>query len=74
MKNIIIGLVIGILLNGLIVFASEKIMLNSLQTIKLPGFVGNNIETCKITTPEGTYRLFIYMGGYRGGITAVRIK
>lgn len=75
MKNIIIGILIGILINGLFVFAAEKIVANPLQQISVPGAsFGNNVSTCQVTVSEGTYRLFIYMAGNRGGITAVRIK
>lgn len=77
MKNIIIGILIGILLNGLIVFAMEKVTINPLQDIISfiePTQVHTKVKTTKVTTPEGTYRLFILCGGYHGGITAVRIK
>lgn len=75
MKNIIIGILIGSLLNGLFVFAAEKIVANPLQQISVPGAsIGSNVSTCKVTVPEGTYRLFVYMAGNKGGITAVRIK
>lgn len=78
MKNIIIGLVIGILLNGLIVFASEKIITNPLQdVISILKWqpVSTTIKTTKVTTLDGTYRLFVLLGPEgSGGITAVRIK
>ncbi len=65
-KKLILGIVIGILLNGLIAFASEKVIINPCT------YIDNDIVTIKVTTTEGTYRLFIYR--YRGDITAVRIK
>ena len=68
MRNIILGLVLGILLNGLIAFASEKVIINPCT------YIDSGIATTKVTTTEGTYRLFIPERGYRGGITAVRIK
>lgn len=68
MKKLILGIVIGILLNGLIAFASEKVIINPCT------YINNGIATTKVTTTEGTYRLFIFEHGYRGGITAVRIK
>ena len=68
MKKLILGIVIGILLNGLIAFASEKVIINPYT------YIDNSIATTKVTTTEGTYRLFIFEHGYRGGITAVRIK
>lgn len=68
MRNIILGIVIGILLNGLIAFASEKIIMNPCT------YLDYGIATTKVTTTEGTYRLFIFGRGTLGGITAVRIK
>lgn len=73
MKNILIGLTIGLLLNGLIVFASEHIITNKPQCIaKMSGT--DYLYTTKVITPEGVYRIFIYQSYKRGGITAVRIK
>ena len=68
MKNLILGIVIGILLNSLIAFASEKVIINPCT------YIDNGIATTKVTTTEGTYRLFILDCGPKGGITAVRIK
>lgn len=68
MKKLILGIVLGILLNGLIAFASEKVIINPCT------YIDSGIVTTKVTTTEGTYRLFIFERGYRGGITAVRIK
>ncbi len=78
MKNIILGIIIGILLNGLIVFAAEKIIVNPLQDVisifKLQP-INTSIKTTKVTTPDGTYRLFVLLGPTgSGGITAVKIK
>lgn len=76
MKNILIGLTIGLLLNGLIAFASEHIMVNKPSQIASIGgdIVNDYIYTTKATTAEGQYRIFILQGYKRGGITAVRIK
>lgn len=77
MKNILIGLTIGLLLNGLIAFANEHIMVNKPQCLlQLDGATNFDtlIYTTKATTPEGQYRIFILQGYKRGGITAVRIK
>lgn len=68
MKNIIIGLVIGLLLNGFIVYAKEQIIINPTQQIN------NYFNTTKIITPEGTYRIFIFYNGFANGITAIKIK
>lgn len=78
MRNILIGLTIGLLLNGLIAFASEHIMINKPSQIAYIGddkeIVKDYIYTTKATTAEGQYRIFILQGYKRGGITAVRIK
>lgn len=78
MKKIIIGLIIGILLNSLIVYASEKIVTSPLQNVlslfKLQ-LINTSVKTTKVTTPDGTYRVFILLGPEgSGGISAVRIK
>lgn len=33
-----------------------------------------NIYTTKVSTPEGMYRIFVFEGHNKGGITAVKIK
>lgn len=68
MKNLMIGLLLGFLLNGLIVYAKENIAMNPIQ------YLGNSIQTTKITTPEGSYRIFIVYTGRGAGITAIKIK
>ena len=74
MKNIIIGLVIGLLLNGLIVSAKEQIVINPLKNIYQNRSRVIRINTTKVQTPEGIYRIFLYDGYNQGGITAVKIK
>lgn len=75
MKNIIIGLMIGLLLNGLIVFAKENVTAYSFQNIKFNKSGYNpSVYTTKVVTPEGAYRIFISKQGYAGGITAIKIK
>lgn len=73
MKNILIGLTIGLSLNGLIAFANEHIVANKPQCVVKMSST-DYIYTTKATTPEGQYRIFILQGYKRGGITAVRIK
>lgn len=73
MRNLIFGIVIGTLLNCLVVSAAEKIMVNPLKYITSTSS-GAIIQTTKITTPEGVYRIFLFDGFKQGGITAVRIK
>lgn len=68
MKNIIIGITIGLLFNGLIAFAKETIIVNPLNSVM------NTINTTKVTTSEGTYRIFIYHNCHQGGITAIKVK
>lgn len=73
MRNIIIGLVIGILLNGLITYAKETIVTNPITGLGKVGYV--ELYTTKVTTSEGTYRLFITSSTTGGsGITTVKIK
>ena len=73
MKNIVIGLIVGLLLNGLIVFAKENIIINPETHVGNIGY--GYVDTTKVTTSEGTYRLFVYSTrGSGGGITAVKIK
>lgn len=73
MKNLIIGIITGLLLNGAIVFAQEKIVINPLQYVKSTDQYGY-IYTTKVSTPEGMYRIFVFEGHKKGGITAVKIK
>lgn len=56
-----------------ICLAAEKIMVNPLKYITSTSS-GAIIQTTKITTPEGVYRIFLFDGFRQGGITAVRIK
>ena len=72
MKNIIIGLVIGLLLNGILVFAKENVTFN--LATRIGTIDGYPVFTSKVATSEGTYRLFIYHPYKGGGITAVKIK
>ena len=74
MKNIIIGLVIGLVLNGIIVFAKENIVMNSIQKVGDLPYSYYDINTTKVTTPEGTYRIFTSQTSTGAGITAVKIK
>lgn len=74
MKNIILGLIIGLLLNGWTVFASEQIIINPLKNIYQDRNRIIRINTTKVQTPEGIYRIFLYDGYSQGGITAIKIK
>lgn len=74
MKNIIIGLVIGLMLNGLFAWASEQIVINPLKNIYTDNDRIIDILTTKVQTPEGVYRIFVYSGYKKGGLTAIKIK
>ena len=74
MKKVIIGIVIGLTVSS-ICMASEKIISNPLCMINTVGNNNGIIYTTKITTSEGTYRIFTYDSIQNGaGITAVKIK
>ena len=73
MKKLMLGIVMGMLLNCLVVSAAEKIMVNPFKIITSTDCRAT-IKTTKITTPEGVYRIFLFSGYEQGGITAVRIK
>ena len=68
MKNIVIGLVMGLMLNGLFVWASEQIVINPLKNIYKDDDRIINIFTTKVQTPEGAYRIFLYAGYKKGGL------
>ena len=73
MNKLIIGLMLGLIISTPIV---AKTIINPIDTIDY--YQGFHIATTKITTDEGTYRIFIGcdQNGYgKGiGITAVKIK
>ena len=60
----------GLAFNALVAFAEERCICNPMTYIWTKHYDGN-IATTKITTPEGTYRVFTYNGR---GITAIRIQ
>lgn len=76
MKNLIGGVIIGVLLNGLVVFAAEKIVANPLVKVASPAtrFASFDVSTTKVSTPEGTYRVFTVDNGTGVGITAIKIN
>lgn len=76
MKNLIVGVIIGILLNGLVVFATEKIVANPLIKVTSPAsrLGGADVFATKINTPEGTYRVFTVDNGHGVSITAIKIN
>lgn len=71
MKNIIIGIVIGLFLNGIVCFA-ENIIANPFKRIG-----GTNLIEChttKVTTPEGIYRIFTSWTVHGVAMTVIKIK
>lgn len=76
MKNLIIGAIIGVLLNGLVVFAAEKIVVNPLTLLVRTSdkWAETEVYTTKVNTPEGSYRIFTARGYRTIGITAIKIK
>lgn len=72
MKNIIIGLLAGLIIGWPISVYAKAVM----NPIKCVGrtIEGGHLYTTKISTNDGTYRLFIYEGYKAGGLTAVKIK
>lgn len=71
MRNLVIGLAIGLMFSTYCI-AKEHIVINPMQTIHTDR---NFIYTTKVTTDEGTYRIFTFEGqNGSGGITAVKIK
>lgn len=76
MKNLIVGVIIGVLLNGLVVFAAEKIVVNPLVLVAKSSVkrVDTKVYTTKVNTPEGSYRIFTARGYRSLGITAIKIN
>lgn len=75
MNKTIIGLILGMIISTPL-FALGKLVANSVETVFVQhSYSGDNeVLTTKITTEEGTYRIFIFSGFRKGGITAVKIK
>ena len=71
MKNIILGLLVGLIL-GLPISAYAKIIMNPIE--RVGAISAGSLYTTKVTTEEGTYRIFVYNSGYGTGITTVKIK
>jgi len=75
MNKLILGLVLGIVISTPLL-AIGKIAINPIETVNIGhNYDGKNkIFTTKITVEEGTYRIFIFTGYHKGGITAIKIK
>lgn len=71
MKNIIIGILIGLFLNGITCFA-ENIITNPFKKIGETTFT--NCYTTKVNAPEGSYRIFMVDTVHGVGITAIKIN
>ena len=71
MKNIILGLLVGLIISFPISVYAKAVM-NPAEKF---GKVGNgDLYTTKITTEEGLYRIFVYNNFYGSGVAAIRIK
>lgn len=66
MKKLILGIIIGISIGGLVCTAKDVIAVNPVEGIN------SQVSTTKVTTADGTYRIFIYRG--YGSVSAVKIK
>ena len=71
MRNVILGIFLGFIIT-LPITTYAKTVFNPVETVGNIGF--GTVTTTKITTEEGTYRIFTYSSLYGGGITAVKIK
>lgn len=71
MKNIILALLIGLIMS-FPVSAYAKIIMNPIE--RVGAISAGSLYTTKVTTEEGTYRIFVYNSGYGAGITTVKIK
>lgn len=61
-------MLIGLSLSGLTATAKDKILMNPITKLDA------SIKTTKISTPEGTYRIFTYQRSYGCSIAVVKIK
>lgn len=78
MKNLIVGLVLGLLLNGLTTIAKEpeqikeKVIINPKTSINIKG--AREVYTTKITTVDGVYRVFVFDSVYGSAMTVIRLN
>lgn len=75
MNKLILGLVLGIVISTPLL-AIGKMTINPIEIVNIGhNYDGaNKIFTTKITVEEETYRIFIFSGYNKGGITAIKIK
>lgn len=71
MKNIILGLLVGLII-GFPILAYAKTITNPIE--RIGSISTGTLYTTKVTIEEGTYRIFVYNSGYGAGITTVKIK
>lgn len=71
MKNIILGLLVGLII-GFPASVYAKTIMNPIE--RIGKISSGSLYTTKVTTEEGTYRIFVYNSGYGAGITTVKIK
>ena len=71
MKNIILGILVGLIVS-LPISVYAKAVMNPTERFSKVG--NGDLYTTKVTTEEGTYRIFAYDNYYGSGLTAVKIK
>lgn len=69
MKNFILGLIIGIIVLGLPVWAINKYTPYEYKTID-----GMYIDTYKIETEDGVYRIFLHNGMRNSSMAVVKLR
>ena len=69
MKNFILGLIIGIIVLGLPVWAVNKYTPYEYKTID-----GMYMDTYKIETEDGVYRIFLHNGMRNSSMAVVKLR
>ena len=69
MKKFILLIILAFLVN---IPVLAKTIINPIE--RIGSISTGSLYTTKVTTEEGTYRIFVYNSGYGAGITTVKIK
>lgn len=69
MKKFILLIILAFLVN---IPVLAKTIMNPIERISRVD--GGDLLTTKVSTEEGTYRIFVYNNFYGNGITAIKIK
>lgn len=69
MKKFILLIILAFLVN---IPVLAKTIMNPIERISRVD--GGDLFTTKVSTEEGTYRIFVYNNFYGSGITAIKIK